>query len=173
MTFSSLYFNSFLKILFKSCFRFITKVHNCFIATLSMYLYSISLKIHILHINSHTLWYTNTGSEQESDNRQIPHRSFFMIPVLSSSQTFSRLNIIKQVCYLLRLQPYYSFIVKLRSIYKYTRIVLNSFFFVIILIKGSKCHELTLNTFFFIAMPFTVFYIVPDIRYVFLYVYCF
>ena len=138
-----------------------------------MYLHSISLKVNIFDINTDTFRHTDTCTKQESDNRQIPYRSFFMIPVLSSSQTFSRLNIIKQVCYLLRLQPYYSFIVKLRSIYKYTRIVLNSFFFVIILIKGSKCHELTLNTFFFIAMPFTVFYIVPDIRYVFLYIYCF
>ena len=67
-------------------FDFLAKIDDHFISTFSDDRNPVIFKINILDIKSHTFWYTDSGTKEQCDNRQIPVFSLFIVNFFLSGE---------------------------------------------------------------------------------------
>ena len=65
----------------------LAKIYDILIPAFPAYFQALVVKINILDIQPHTFRHPDTGPQQKSEKRQIPHPGLIMICLLYTSQT--------------------------------------------------------------------------------------
>ncbi len=141
----------------------IAKIYNRLITAFSANPDTIIAKIHIIHIQPHTLRYTNTRAQKQRKKCYITCLGNIMKSLLCFGKSCTVLHLVQKNRHFIGIQTHDFFIMQFRKGYKLGGIFFNQFFFKVVIIKTAQRRQFSLFAALIIGINLTVFLIIRKI----------